>query len=114
MKRWLSNWVLMGTLVAITATSVVAQDAVQKQDAAQKEVRSNLEGLIGSLIVADHQQSTMTNVTLATTAETLAIGGQRKTEGQGFVYYFDGDIDDVRVWNRPLTAAELTALADDR
>ena len=65
-------------------------------------------------LVVGTQKSTHAGVTLATPASSpLAIGGERKTYGQGFVSYFDGDLDDVRVWNRPLDDAELAILAAD-
>ena len=64
-------------------------------------------------LVVGNQQTARTGVMLQTPASPLAIGGERKTFGQGFVSYFDGDLDDVRVWSRALDNVELTALAAD-
>jgi hypothetical protein len=64
-------------------------------------------------LVVDSSRVTHPNVTLQTTAAPLAIGGERKTYGQGFTSYFDGDLDDVRVYSRVLTDPELAALAAD-
>ena len=72
------------------------------------------DGISTVTLIVDQQQTTRTGVTLATTSGPLAVGGERKTIGQGFVYYFDGDLDDLRVWNRVLTGPELTALSLDR
>jgi len=63
---------------------------------------------------ANEQKTARAGVTLATTQAPLAIGGERKTYGNGFDYYLDGDLDDLRVWTRALTEAELTALARER
>ncbi len=60
-------------------------------------------------VVVDEQR-----VTLATTSAALLIGGQRKSYASGITYYFTGEIDELRVWNRALTGAELTALARDK
>lgn len=62
-------------------------------------------------LVVGTSRVTRPNVTLQTTSAPLAIGGERRTYGQGFTSYFDGDLDDIRVWNRALSDPELAALA---
>jgi WD40 repeat protein len=45
----------------------------------------------------------------ATTDKPVLIGGENKTSGPA---YFNGDIDDIRIYNRALSAAEVKALYD--
>lgn len=66
-------------------------------------------------LTVDYQRVSVSGATLATPANTpLAIGGERKTYGQGFVYYLDGEIDEVRAYDYALSPAELDVLAAAR
>lgn len=62
---------------------------------AQNDVRFYIDGLLGRLEQSEAQMSTEGR-------DTLAIGQQ----GDG-TRFFNGEIDDVRIWNRALSQAEM-------
>jgi hypothetical protein len=57
------------------------------------------------------KETTATTVAVPNTANPLRIGTRSPSPGPG--NYFDGAIDDVRVYNRALTAAEIVRLYVD-
>ncbi len=68
----------------------------------------------GTLTLVVDKQRKSKVVSLATASGAFTIGGERRNYNDGVVYYFDGDIDDVRVWDRVLNDAEIAALEADR
>ena len=68
----------------------------------------------GTLTMVVDKQKKSKAISLATESGEFAIGGERRTYNEGVLHYFDGDIDDVRVWDRALTEAEIAALEADR
>jgi hypothetical protein len=68
----------------------------------------------GTLTLVVDKQKKSKAISLGTGSGEFALGGERRTYNDGVLYYFDGDIDDVRVWDRALTEAEIAALESDR
>ncbi|MCA0229470.1 MAG: LamG domain-containing protein [Bacteroidetes bacterium] len=87
---------------ATTFNSLYVTDDLQYYDNRWHLMTFTHDGSTSKLFLDGALQNTATNVTLNTFSTPLAIG--RLTFGP---YYFSGSLDEVRVYNRALTATEV-------